>query len=99
MTFDSLYSRFTWQPIRDCPGRFILRGVTATVGLVDLLDETMVAQRFDSVHAKDAVWVARFDDGGVISYQRGDGTWLHTLCTPAGLKRKLRQLEIPYSDS
>jgi hypothetical protein len=44
--------------------------------------------------ARDAVLVARFPDGGLISYVREDGTLTHTLNTPEGLSRKLRQLGI-----
>jgi hypothetical protein len=35
------------------------------------------------------------DGGGLISYARGDGSYLHTLNTPDGFARKLRQLGIP----
>jgi hypothetical protein len=42
--------------------------------------------------AKDRVAIAEFPDGGLISYLRDDGSLLHTLNTPAGFERKLRDL-------
>jgi hypothetical protein len=44
--------------------------------------------------ARDPVFVARFADGGLISYRRADGTYVHTLNTREGLERKLAQLGI-----
>jgi hypothetical protein len=44
--------------------------------------------------ARDPVVVARLDDGGLISYRRPDGTYLHTLNTREGFERKLQQLGI-----
>jgi hypothetical protein len=42
--------------------------------------------------ARDRVLVARLDDGGVISYARADGSYLHTLGTAEGFARKLAAL-------
>jgi hypothetical protein len=42
--------------------------------------------------SRDPVLVARFADGGLISYRRADGTYVHTLNTREGLERKLAQL-------
>jgi hypothetical protein len=36
--------------------------------------------------------VALFEGGGLISYQRPDGTFLHTLNDEGGVRRKLEQL-------
>ena len=44
--------------------------------------------------AKDPVIVTPFEDGGLISYRKADGTFLHTLNTREGFERKLRQLGI-----
>jgi hypothetical protein len=44
--------------------------------------------------AKDPVIVTPLDDGGLISYRKADGLFLHTLNTREGLERKLRQLGI-----
>jgi hypothetical protein len=46
------------------------------------------------VTARDPVIVAPFEDGGLISYRKADGMFLHTLNTREGFERKLRQLGI-----
>jgi len=40
------------------------------------------------------VIVTPLEDGGLISYRKADGRFLHTLNTREGLDRKLRQLGI-----
>ena len=40
------------------------------------------------------VVVIRFADGGLISYRKADGSYIHTLNTCDGLHRKLAQLGI-----
>jgi hypothetical protein len=35
-----------------------------------------------------------FEGGGLVSYRKPDGAYLHTLNTPDGLARKLAQLGI-----
>ncbi|HEY5754379.1 MAG TPA: hypothetical protein VIU34_01090 [Steroidobacter sp.] len=47
-----------------------------------------------SVTANDPVIVTPFEDGGLISYRKADGKFLHTLNTREGFERKLRQLGI-----
>jgi hypothetical protein len=42
--------------------------------------------------AKDPVIVAPIVDGGLISYRKADGTYVHTLNTSEGFERKLQQL-------
>ena len=44
--------------------------------------------------ARDIVLVVRLDQGGLISYKKQDGSFIHTLNTPEGFQRKLRQLGI-----
>lgn len=94
MTFDEVVQRGDWRPIYGCPGRFVLRGVSPHTDIFELLGSEIEVQEFDQSNAKDAVYVARLKDGGLISYSRPDGTWVHTLCTPEGFDRKIRQLEI-----
>ncbi len=59
-----------------------------------LLDHSCVPQVFSSPYAHDPVVVIALEDGRIISYQQADGRWIHTLNTPEGFSRKLRQLEI-----
>ena len=48
--------------------------------------------------ARDKVVVARLDEGGLISYKRADGTYLHTLNSAEGFLRKILQLGIALDD-
>jgi hypothetical protein len=51
--------------------------------------------RFEVAGARHPVLVAALrDGGGLISYARGDGSYLHTLNTAEGFARKLAQLGI-----
>jgi hypothetical protein len=44
--------------------------------------------------AKDPVMVAPLSDGGLISYRKPDGAYIHTLNSREGFERKLQQLGI-----
>jgi hypothetical protein len=95
LTFDELMRRFTWRPIRGCPGRYVLRSGDARLSLGDLLGaDASCAHCFRSHVARDEVWVVPLEDGGLISYRRPDGTFSHTLNTREGFTRKLTQLGI-----
>jgi len=89
--FDELLRAFPWRPIRGCPGRYSL-----PAGALPFASVAGVAPSvFHVPAAPDEVLVARLDDGaGVITYQRGDGTLVHTLGTADGFARKLAQLGI-----
>jgi len=99
MTFDTVRRLGKWMPIRHCPGRFVLRGVSPALSMVDLLGDIAGVQQFQSPGATDTVWVVCLEDGGMISYRRLDGTWRHTLNTKEGFRRKLEQLEISLHES
>lgn len=94
MTFEELQRRYGWVPIRDCPGRSVLRGEPATLSLAELCGGMSEARAYRSEKARDEIWVLRLGWGGVLSYRRTDGTWLHTLNTREGLERKAAQLGI-----
>ena len=93
MNFDDLFRMWAWLPIRGCPGRFKLKhpqplSPAALLGPQHPLDE------YRTIHARDPIIVAKITGGGLISYRRSDGTYVHTLNTPEGFQRKLEQLEI-----
>lgn len=91
-TFDAALDRHPWRPIPGCPGRFKAPG-PVDAPPESLLGLTCKAEPLASEKARDRVLVVRFaDGGGLISYLRDDGTYLHTLNTAAGLARKLEQL-------
>ena len=95
MTFDEVMSRWPWRPIPDCPGRFVLSS-----GRSSLTPSAIVSAPTDATTehvipaTPDPVIVAEFEDGGLISYRKPDGSFIHTLNTVEGLDRKLRQLGI-----
>jgi hypothetical protein len=64
MTFGIVKGLGKWTPIRDCPGRFVLRGVRPTLSVTDLLGDGAAVQHFQSPRASDAVWVVCLEDGG-----------------------------------
>jgi len=98
ITFDTVKKLGKWIPIRGCPGRFVLRGVSPAFSIVDLLGDIAGVQQFQSPRAIDTVLVVCLEDGGMISYRRLAGTWLHTLNTKEGFRRKLEQLEINFHE-
>lgn len=93
MTFSTLFNRWAWRQIPNCPGRYVL-----AAGPVVAPPEAIVPGATSSEHAcgtaKDPVIVTPFEDGGLISYRKSDGMFLHTLNTREGFDRKLRQLGI-----
>lgn len=94
MRFDDLKCRWIWKQIHACPGRYILFDVDKTLSPEDLLGREAEISEFHVKQARDIVVVAKLQDGGLISYKNKDGTYLHTLNTSEGFKRKLLQLEI-----
>ena len=100
MTFDQLLKSWGWKPIRDCPGRYVLHNVKADLSPSDLLGIEVCVSEHRTAAAKDIVLVIPLDAGGLISYKRPDGSFLHTLNTTEGFERKLRQLgiDLPSKD-
>ena len=94
MTFDELLKARDWRPIRNCPGRYVLRGAENDLRPEDICGDEVEVNEFTVDAAKDTVLVVQLNDGGLISYRRDDGSFLHTLNTPEGLRRKLSQLGI-----
>jgi hypothetical protein len=94
VSFDELMNTWRWKPIRNCPGRFVLSNTAINPSLIEMVGEGVEISEFHVEAAKDAVMVVRLSEGGIISYKRQDGTFLHTLNTAEGFERKLRQLGI-----
>jgi len=89
-----LLRRFSWAPIPGCPGRFTLSPYRPEIGIEELLGGPADIRRFEDTRARDAVVVVKLEGGGLISYERANGTWLHTLNTASGFRRKLSELGI-----
>ena len=96
-SFGELYAQFPWKEIRGCPGRHILRTGISTLDPAELSGGAEVKE-YSTKGASDMVAVAWLTGGGLISYKKPDGSYLHTLNTEAGLLRKLDQLGIPVED-
>jgi hypothetical protein len=96
MTFPELFETLSWKPIKNCPGRYVLQGAKSNLLRVEELAGCELEVSAHKVSAaRDLVLVAALAcGGGIISYQREDGSFLHTLNTPEGFHRKLRQLGI-----
>ena len=99
VTFDELMTKWNWKPIRGCPGRYILNAATMDLLPADLVGPDAEVNTFQVAAARDTVVVARLDNCGMISYQRTDGTYLHTLNTAEGFERKLLDLGIDLNGS
>ena len=94
MTFDELRARWQWNPIRHCPGRLVMARGPSTMSPAELIGTRGAVVEFQPSQARDPVIVGRLDRGGLISYRRNDGRYVHTLNSPEGFDRKLEQLGI-----
>ena len=92
-TFAWLWASWHWRPIRNCRGRYCLVTPNSRLPVSTLVPDTP-ATIYRVRAARDSVHVIQFEGGGLISYLREDGTLMHTLNTPEGFRRKLRQLGI-----
>lgn len=93
-TVDELMQLHPWRAIGGCPGRHVLRGGPTVQGPAFLVGPGVELSTHRTPGAVDEVVVARLPDGGLISYRKPDGRYVHTLNTPLGLARKLAQLGI-----
>lgn len=103
MTFAEAFGRFSWRPIPGCPGRYVLRGGLTKETFPELAGASPSGSggvpirmtEYRSAAAQDPVLVIRFEDGGgVISFRKPDGRYVHTLATAEGFYRKLGMLGI-----
>ena len=93
-TFDALKAAHDWQPIESCPGRYRLAGEDASRTPADLAGPGAYVAEHNVEGVRDKVLVIVLDGGGLISYVRADGSFVHTLNTAQGFDRKLRQLKL-----
>lgn len=95
MTFEELKRRWDWKPIPHCPGRFVLSRSEFNGPPREIAGRGAEEIKLDVANAQDPVVIVKLDDGGLISYKKGEGDYLHTLNTSEGFERKLAQLGIP----
>jgi hypothetical protein len=96
MNFEELKLKWDWSPIRNCPGRFICRENDRNISPKEIAGGEIQLKEFKVDKAKDTIVAGRIVDGGLISYRKQDGTYLHTLNTDEGFERKLKQLGIKF---
>ena len=92
VTFAALFERWAWRPIPNCPGRYLLAAGPVAMPPGDIVPGVSGGSEHVIAATRDPVIVTPFDDGGLISYRKSEGLFLHTLNTREGLERKLRQL-------
>ena len=92
-TYASLVAAGPWRALRYCPGRSVWQGPSGLTP-ADLVGADVPVQVFRVAGAPDPVHVVALPDGGLISYARPDGRFVHTLNTPEGFARKLDDLGI-----
>ena len=95
-SFEELLASYDWRPITNCPGRYKATGLDRSINLSELIGETVVETTHSSPKARDEVIALKIAGGGIISYRRRDGSYLHTLNTEEGFRRKLQDLGIDY---
>jgi hypothetical protein len=94
LTFAALFAQWAWRPIPNCPGRFVLTEGPVTTPPEHIAAGATAGPDQVCAGARDPVIVTPLDDGGLISYRKADGRFLHTLNTRDGLERKLTELGI-----
>jgi len=95
MKVDELLKRFKWEQIPGTNGRFTLCQTDMQVTVESLLDSTEVEiKQYPSANPQELIHIAELEDGGLISYERKDATYIHTLNSLNMYKKKLWELGI-----
>ena len=92
-TYEAVFAAGPWRHLRFCPGRSIWQGPPGLTPAA-LVGPDVVVRTFRVSRAADRVHVASFPGGGLISYEKAGGEFVHTLNTAAGFARKLADLGI-----
>ncbi|MGE0710154.1 MAG: hypothetical protein AB7N76_07440 [Planctomycetota bacterium] len=92
-SYAALQETGPWRAIRGCPGREVLPGISEA-SPADLVGASSLVHRFEVAACPDPVYVAEVEGGGLISYGKPGGGFVHTLNTPEGFRRKLADLGI-----
>lgn len=90
--FERVLGLFKWKPIFNCPGRYILRQCSKET-FKNYYSKLTHLEDIKSPKIKDPTFLYRFESGGLISYRKDNGDFIHTLCNKEGLSRKLEELE------
>ena len=98
----ALWCYCEWKEIRNCPGRYTTRRRELAGWPPERLLAAALGGNVPPVSlwrhrsgAKDAIHAVRFaGGGGLLTYARSDGTFVHTLNTESGLLRKIAALRV-----
>ena len=93
---------FQWKEIRGCPGRYTLKsGEHQQTPPAQLLSAALELERLQvhatrhEVQGKDPMVVSQLTDGGgLLTYCKPAGVYVHTLNTTSGLERKTKALGV-----
>ena len=94
MTVQEILAARKWKAIPKCPGRYLLVNPELTISPKELAQVGRAPVEFHVQAARDVVLVLALEGGGLITYRRSDGSYLHTLNDESGFQRKLAQLGI-----
>ena len=97
MNFAALLEKYDWKPIYGCPGRYILKSHN-TVTPAQLAECAVPVAPVRSASVPDPVIIIKIEGGGIISYCKKRGQYLHTLADEDGFFRKLSMLGFAGSD-
>lgn len=102
LSFSKLFNLYSWKEIRNCPGRYLLTKQDnqrlKVVAPNVILNNQVLIETFTSEICRDRIHIGTFSDGGLLSYEQSDGTFVHTLNNVSGLKRKMNHLNIHFHD-
>lgn len=100
LSFIFLFNLYTWKEITNCPGRYLLtKEDNERLKLVSpnvVLNNRIPIEIFTSSMCRDRVHIGKLPDGGLLSYEKSDGTFVHTLNNLSGLQRKMNHLIIHF---
>ena len=71
--------------------------VDKSLSMAEILGCELKTSEYEVDSARDLVLISIINNGGIISYKRTDGTYVHTLNTMDGFIRKLNNLGIKDS--
>ena len=98
----SLWDAAAWKALRNCPGRYAHAKASRELGakppeqlLADLFGAAAPPLTRLEIPGKDPIDVARLPGGGgLLTYAKSGGRYVHTLNTESGLVRKCEALAI-----
>jgi hypothetical protein len=99
-TLQKLWELWVWSEIKNCPGRYVTKKNIVSQGMtpeqvLDCLHLSGSPQTFDVENNRDKISVVWFfDGGGLITYLKGEGQYVHTFNTESGFQRKTKALGI-----